>query len=55
MNNPSVTVIVLNWNGKDWLEKFLPNVISNSSDAKIIIADNNSTDNSIEFLQNNFP
>ena len=50
-----IAVVILNWNGKNWLEKFLPNVIFNSSDAQIIIIDNNSTDDSIEFLQNNFP
>ena len=30
-------VVILNWNGKDWLEKFLPNVISNSEDSEVII------------------
>ena len=48
-------VVILNWNGKHWLEKFLPNVISNSSDATVIVADNNSTDNSVSFLQEKFP
>ena len=31
-------VVILNWNGKDWLEKFLPTVVRYSSDAEIIIA-----------------
>ena len=48
-------VVILNWNGKHWLEKFLPNVISNSSDATVIVADNNSTDNSVSFLHEKFP
>ena len=38
-----------------FLEKFLPNVIKFSSSAQIIVADNNSTDDSVEFLKIHFP
>lgn len=48
-------VVILNWNGEDWLAKFLPNVIKYSNDAEIIIADNGSTDDSLSFLEKNFP
>ena len=48
-------VVILNWNGKNWLEKFLPNIISNSTDSEIIIADNDSSDDSIKFLEENYP
>lgn len=49
-------VVILNYNGKHWLEKFLGNVIEHSSkDADVIVADNASTDDSLEFLANNFP
>ena len=48
-------VVILNWNGKHWLEKFLPNVIQHSNDAEVIIADNNSSDDSIKFLEENYP
>ncbi len=48
-------VVILNWNGKDWLRKFLPNVIKHSYDAEILIADNGSTDDSLIFLEENFP
>ena len=48
-------VVILNWNGKSWLEKFLPNVIQHSNDAEVIIADNNSSDDSIKFLEENHP
>jgi len=48
-------VVILNWNGKSWLEKFLPNVIQRSNDAEVIIADNNSSDDSIKFLEENYP
>lgn len=48
-------VAILNWNGKSWLEKFLPNVIENSPEATVYIIDNASTDDSIVFLSENFP
>jgi GT2 family glycosyltransferase len=51
-----VAVVILNWNGREFLRKFLPSVLSNSHEvAEIIIADNASTDSSIEFLQDNYP
>ncbi len=53
---PSVAVVILNWNGKHFLEKFLPSVIaSDYENLSIIVADNASTDESVSFLQNNFP
>ncbi len=54
---PKVAVVILNYNGKNWLEQFLPNVIANSTyeNAEIIVADNASTDDSISFLNKNFP
>lgn len=49
-------VVILNWNGREFLRKFLPSVIENSHPyAEVIVADNASTDSSIEFLQDNFP
>ena len=50
-----IAVVILNWNGQQWLEKFLPTVIEKSSMANIYIADNASTDNSVNFIENNFP
>ena len=50
-----IAVVILNWNGKKWLEKFLPTVIEKSSIANIYIADNASTDNSVSFIDDNFP
>ncbi|MDQ3048867.1 MAG: glycosyltransferase family 2 protein [Bacteroidota bacterium] len=51
-----VAIVILNWNGRGFLEKFLPSVIScNSSFASVIIADNASTDDSIDFLKNKYP
>ena len=52
-----VTVLILNWNGKKLLETFLPSVVqyTPSTFAKVVVADNGSTDGSIEMLQELFP
>lgn len=50
-------VVILNWNGKNYLEKFLPGVIDNTTepDTEVIVADNGSTDDSVDYLKQNFP
>ncbi len=49
-------VVILNWNGQHWLERFLPGVIAHSSaDARIIVADNASTDGSLAWLEGHAP
>jgi GT2 family glycosyltransferase len=51
-----IAIVILNWNGKSLLQKFLPSMIKFSNvDADIYVADNDSTDDSIDFLKNNFP
>ena len=51
-----VAIVILNWNGRKYLEQFLPSVVQSSYDNKeIIVADNASTDDSIHFLQQNYP
>lgn len=50
----SVAIVILNWNGKRYLEQFLPSVIANSLGCKIIVADNASSDDSVAFLQKNY-
>lgn len=51
-----VAIVILNWNGKQYLEKFLPTVIEYSKkDAQIIVADNASTDDSVSYITENFP
>lgn len=54
-SNPSVAIVILNWNGKTFLEKFLPSVIANSGKSRIIVADNDSKDDSVEYLKKEFP
>lgn len=49
-------IIILNWNGKKLLEQFLPSIINFSiSDAQIYVADNASSDDSICFIEKNYP
>ena len=50
-----IAIVILNWNGKDWLEKFLPKVVLYSNEAEIFIIDNHSKDNSIDFLEEFYP
>jgi GT2 family glycosyltransferase len=48
-------VVILNYNGAKLLQQFLPSVLKFSAEAEIIIADNNSSDHSMEFVRQNFP
>lgn len=50
-----IAVVVLNWNGAQLLEQFLPSVVAFSDEATIYVADNASTDHSIEVVRNQFP
>ncbi|MCU7613819.1 glycosyltransferase family 2 protein [Chryseobacterium sp. GMJ5] len=50
-----LAIVILNWNGKSWLEKFLPSVTDYSQSAEVYVIDNLSTDDSVSFLQLNFP
>lgn len=56
METPTkVAVVILNYNGINWLKKFLRDVIKKTRIADVIIADNASTDDSINYISNNFP
>jgi len=56
MGSFKIAVVILNWNGKRYLERFLPSVVSaNPADSEIIVVDNGSTDDSVDFLQKKFP
>lgn len=51
---PRVAIVILNWNGKAFLQQFLPGVIAHSPDyAEVIVADNASSDDSVQWLQQN--
>ena len=49
-----IAIVILNWNGKELLERFLPKLIKFSKESNIFVVDNNSTDNSIEFLNTHY-
>lgn len=52
-----VAVVILNWNGKKLLEQFLPSIIQHTDTnlAEIIVADNNSDDDSCIFIEQSYP
>jgi len=50
-----IAVVVLNWNGKSWLEKFLPTLVKYSQEATVFVADNASSDDSVELIKTQFP
>ena len=52
-----VAVVILNYNGRKFLEEFLPNVIANCDPelAEIVVADNASTDDSVALMTGRFP
>jgi GT2 family glycosyltransferase len=54
-NTASVTIQILNWDGKHLLEEFLPSVVSAASGHDILVVDNGSTDGSLDFLKTRFP
>ncbi len=50
-----IAVVILNWNGTKLLEQFLPSIVQFSPEADIYVADNASTDDSIDFVATHFP
>ena len=52
-----VSVVILNWNGEQMLRQFLPTVVSCSAgeEVEVCVADNASTDASVQWLRNEFP
>jgi len=56
MSEPSVAVVILNWNGKQLLADFLPGVMKTRySNLQLVVGDNASTDGSVDFVRANFP
>ena len=50
-----VAIVILNWNGAGFLARFLPGVLAHADGARVIVADNASTDASVELLARDFP
>lgn len=56
MQHPLVAIVILNYNGRKFLEKFLPAVLATDyPNFKVVVADNGSNDDSIDFLRINYP
>ena len=56
LNLPKVAVVILNWNGKAYLEEFLPSVVASTyQNIEIVVGDNGSTDDSVAFIRANYP
>ena len=56
IDQPHVAVVILNWNGRDFLSAFLPSVMATTyRNMEVVVADNGSTDDSLAFLKNAFP
>ncbi len=57
MSKPTIAIVILNWNGAELLRQFLPSVIefSKKENTEVIVADNGSSDNSVNILQTEFP
>jgi hypothetical protein len=54
--NPSVAIVILNWNGRAYLEKYLPGVMASGyPNSRVVLADNASTDDSLAFLETAYP
>jgi GT2 family glycosyltransferase len=53
---PSVAVVILNWNGKKYLEQFLPSVLASTyTNYFVVLVDNASTDDSLSYIQQHYP
>ncbi len=53
---PKVSVVILSWNGLDYLKQYLPTVLDTPyPNYEVVVADNCSTDNSIAFIKEHFP
>lgn len=50
-----IAIVILNWNGRELLEEFLPSVVGNSDGTEIYLIDNASEDDSLSFVQTAFP
>ncbi len=52
-----LSIVILNWNGAEMLRKFLPSVVAHSKGEgiEVCVADNSSTDNSLEVMRQEFP
>ena len=53
-----MSIVILNWNGSEMMRRFLPSVLESARgkhDVEVCVADNGSTDDSLEMLEREFP
>ncbi len=50
-----IAIVILNYNTRQHLQEFLPSVLAHSAGAKVVVADNGSPDDSLEYLRRHFP
>ena len=50
-----IAIVILNWNGADMMRRFLPSVVENSPEADVVVVDNGSTDDSLQYLETEMP
>ncbi len=50
-----LAIVILNYNGRHYLQKFLPTVMKYASNYPVYVADNHSSDQSLSFLGKEFP
>jgi Predicted glycosyltransferases len=56
MSLPRVSIVILNWNGRHFLQQFLPSVMATTyANKEVVVVDNASTDDSVAFLQEHYP
>ncbi len=56
LQHMKIAVVILNWNGIKFLQQFLRNVVAHSSDlAQVYVADNGSTDGSVDYVRSHHP
>ena len=51
-----VIIVILNWNGRKYLEQFLPSVLASTyANVEVVVADNGSDDDSVSYIRSAFP
>ena len=57
MSGKTTSIVILNWNGSAFLKQFLPSLIEKTQlpNVEVVVADNGSTDDSIDILKKDFP
>ncbi|MUP44173.1 glycosyltransferase family 2 protein [Gramella sp. BOM4] len=55
MSESKTFIIIVTFNGIQWIQKCIQSILTKSSHHQIIVVDNNSSDNTVEFLRENYP